>query len=103
MHLSALVRTNPSQTHPHPQSLGLPLRERGVLVTSLARVAAAMGGSRQAAVVSEGLYLAATPEWWAGLGAREALLLQHLVQRVGPEVRSFLMVRGLGVGWGGCG
>ncbi|KAG1671816.1 hypothetical protein FOA52_000193 [Chlamydomonas sp. UWO 241] len=59
-----------------PQVLGLPARERQSLEQALTTMAGT-GGTRLAALVMEGWYLAATPEWW-NLTPHEQLLLQHL-------------------------
>jgi hypothetical protein len=69
-----------------PQVLGLPLKDRAALVSALTRVADA-AGSRHAALISEGLYLAATPAWWQQLKPGEALLLQHITTHLEPEAQ----------------
>jgi len=82
-HLMDLEAMVPNLMLPGPQVLGLPAKDKAVLHSALGRVAEA-AGSGYAALVSEGLYLAATPEWWL-LSPREALLLQHITTHVEPE------------------
>lgn len=65
--------------------LGLPLKDRAALHTALARVAEA-AGSRHAALISDGLYMAATPSWWQ-LKPRETLLLQYITTHLEPEAQ----------------
>ncbi|KAJ9527284.1 hypothetical protein QJQ45_025575 [Haematococcus lacustris] len=74
----------PSLLLPGPQVLGLPLKERSALVRSLSSVAAA-AGTAHAALLTGGLYLAASPAWWQLLPG-ESKVLQHMVTHMEPQV-----------------
>eukprot|EP00195_Chlamydomonas_chlamydogama_P012412 CAMPEP_0202908852 /NCGR_PEP_ID=MMETSP1392-20130828/47406_1 /ASSEMBLY_ACC=CAM_ASM_000868 /TAXON_ID=225041 /ORGANISM="Chlamydomonas chlamydogama, Strain SAG 11-48b" /LENGTH=391 /DNA_ID=CAMNT_0049598367 /DNA_START=295 /DNA_END=1470 /DNA_ORIENTATION=+ len=67
---------------PAPQVQGLPLRDRSALQTAISKVAAA-AQTEYCALLGEGCYLSATPEWWL-LQPKEILLLQHIATHA-PE------------------
>ena len=66
------------------QILGLPHRERQSLQLALEKIGSATQ-TGLAALVTEGWYMAATPEWWM-LQPSEQLLLQHIAAHA-PEVK----------------
>ncbi|GAX75449.1 hypothetical protein CEUSTIGMA_g2893.t1 [Chlamydomonas eustigma] len=65
-----------------PQVLGLPNHERQALLSALDKISDAVG-TGLAAMVSEGWYMVATPEWWM-MTPQEAILIQHITTHV-PE------------------
>lgn len=72
------------------QVLGLPHRERQSLQHALEKIGSATQ-TGLAALVTEGWYMAATPEWWM-LHPSEQLLLQHIAAHA-PEVSSCTLNR----------